>query len=232
MKKTKKIIAIIPARGGSKRIKRKNIKNFNGQPIIYWTLKNIIKSGLFKKIIVSTEDKEIKRKSLKFGADIVIDRPKHLADDMTGIQDTIKHAIHFLKERNFEFDFVFCIYPCTPFLQISDLKKAISLEKKQNKFIFPLVEYAHPIQRSMRFKKNGDLYFLDKKSGNRRTQDLEKTYHDAGQFYLANIKLWLSRKKMHSYSKGIILPNWRVVDIDNEDDWKRAENLCKTFNMS
>ena len=94
------------------------------------------------------------------------------------------------------------------------------------------MEYAHPIQRSMRFKKNGDLYFLDKKSGNRRTQDLEKTYHDAGQFYLANTKVWLSRKKMHSYSKGIILPNWRVVDIDNEDDWKRAENLCKTFNMS
>ncbi len=230
MKKT--IFAIIPARGGSKRIKRKNIKNFNGKPMIYWTLKKIKKSGLFKKIIVSTEDKEIKTKSLKFGADIVIDRSKRLADDITGTQDVIKHAINFLIKKKFKFDFVFCIYPCNPFLQILDLKKALSIKNNQSKFVFPVVEYSHPIQRSMRFRKNRDLYFLDEKSGNCRTQDLEKTFHDAGQFYLANKKTWLSSKKMHSYSKGIILPSWRVVDIDNEDDWKRAENLSKTLSIS
>jgi len=227
----KNIFAIIPARGGSKRIKRKNIKNFNGKPMIYWTINKIKKSGLFKKIVVSTEDTEIKNISLKFGADHVIDRPKYLADDITGTQDVIKDAIKNLEKKNFKFDLIFCIYPCNPFLQILDLKKALSTKNNQNKFVFPVVEYSHPIQRSMRFKKHGDLYFLDEKGGNSRTQDLEKTYHDAGQFYFANKESWLSSRKMHSYSKGIILPGWRVVDIDNEDDWKRAENLSKILSI-
>jgi len=225
MRNSKKVFAIIPARGGSKRIKKKNIKIFNKKPMIYWPLKILKMSKLFDKIIVSTDDKNIKDLSLKFGADIVIDRPKELSDDITGTQDVIKHSIRYLEDKKFKIDYVCCVYPCTPFLQIGDLKKAKNLSYKYKKFVFPIAEYTHPIQRAMYLNKKNDLSFLNKKNENIRTQDLNKTYHDAGQFYFANKKTWVSVKKMHSYSKGIILPGWRVVDIDNSDDWVRAEKI-------
>jgi pseudaminic acid cytidylyltransferase len=225
MNNSKKVFAIIPARGGSKRIKKKNIKIFNKKPMIYWPLKVLKMSKLFDKIIVSTDDKNIKDASLKFGADIVIDRPKELSDDITGTQDVIKHSIRYLEDKKFKIDYVCCVYPCTPFLQITDLKKAANLAYKYKKFVFPILEYSHPIQRAMYLNKKNDLSFLNKKNENIRTQDLKKTYHDAGQFYFANKKTWISAKKMHSYSKGIVLPGWRVVDIDNSDDWVRAEKI-------
>ena len=227
MSKSKKVFAIIPARGGSKRIKKKNIKIFNKKPMIYWPLKLLKTSKIFDKIVVSTDDKNIKNISLKFGADIVIDRPKELSDDITGTQAVIKHSIKNLEDKKFKIDYVCCVYPCTPFLQIADLKKAANLAYKYNQFVFPILEYSHPIQRAMNLKKKNDLSFLNKRNENVRTQDLKKTYHDAGQFYFGNKKTWISSKKMHSYSKGIVLPGWRVVDIDNNDDWLRAENILK-----
>lgn len=225
MSKSKKVFAIIPARGGSKRIKKKNIKIFNKRPMIYWPLKLLKTSKMFDKIVVSTDDKNIKNISLKFGADIVIDRPNELSDDITGTQAVIKHSIKHLEDKKFKIDYVCCVYPCTPFLQITALKKAANLAYKYKKFVFPIVEYSHPIQRAMYMKKKNDLSFLNKRNENVRTQDLKKTYHDAGQFYFGNKKTWISTKKMHSYSKGIVLPGWRVVDIDNNDDWLRAEKI-------
>ena len=227
MKKNKKVLAILPARGGSKRIKKKNIKIFNGKPMIYWSLKTLIKSNLFHKIIVSTEDKKIKDLSIKFGADIIVERPKKLADDFTGTQEVINHSIKYLENQNLKFDYVSCVYPCSPFLKISDLKKALKLSFTSEKFIFPVLEYSHPIQRAMFKKKNKDLYFLNKKNQNRRTQDFKKTFYDAGQFYFAKKKTWLSKKKMHSFAKGIVVPNWRVIDIDNNEDWIKAQKISK-----
>ena len=153
MSKSKKVFAIIPARGGSKRIKKKNIKIFNKKPMIYWPLKLLKTSKIFDKIVVSTDDKNIKNISLKFGADIVIDRPKELSDDITGTQAGIKHSIKNLEDKKFKIDYVCCVYPCTPFLQIADLKKAANLAYKYNKFVFPILEYSHPIQRAMYMKK-------------------------------------------------------------------------------
>ncbi len=229
MKKLKKVLAILPARGGSKRIKKKNIKIFNGHPMIYWTLKILKNSNLFDKIIVSTEDKKIKNLSLKFGADIIIERPKKLSDDYTGTQEVISHSIKYLENQKLKFDYVCCVYPCSPFLQVNDLKKAAKIAYTNDKFVFPVSEYSHPIQRAMHKSKNKDLHFINKKNVQMRTQDLKKTFHDAGQFYFAKKKTWISSKKMHSYSKGIVIPNWRTVDIDNTNDWIKAQKISKYF---
>ncbi|MBD1166870.1 pseudaminic acid cytidylyltransferase [Pelagibacterales bacterium SAG-MED09] len=232
MKKIKKVLAILPARGGSKRIKKKNIKIFNGKPMIYWSLKILIKSKLFDKIIVSTEDQKIKKLSLKFGANVIIERPKKLSGDFVGTQEIINHSIKHLENQNFKFDYVCCVYPCSPFLQISDLKKAAKIAYTNDKFVFPVLEYSHPIQRAMYQRKNKDLHFINKRNEKKRTQDLRKTFHDAGQFYFAKKKIWMSSKKMHSYAKGIVIPNWRAIDIDNTNDWIRAQKISKYLTNS
>ena len=164
MKKIKKVLAILPARGGSKRIKKKNIKVFNGKPMIYWPLKTLIKSKLFDQIIVSTDDQKIKKLSLKFGADVIIERPKKLSGDFIGTQEVINHSIRHLENQNFKFDYVCCVYPCSPFLQISDLKKAAKIAYSNDKFVFPVLKYSHPIQRAMYQSKNKDLYFINKRN--------------------------------------------------------------------
>ena len=227
----KGVYAIIPARGGSKRIKKKNIKLFNGKPMIFWIIKKILFSKLFDKIIVSTEDKEIKKVSYNCGADIVINRPPNLSDDRTITHDVIKHAIKWLEEQNHKFNSVFCVYPCTPLLEIKDFKRALIASKGTNKFIYPVLEYSHPIQRALLMKKNKNLKFVNEMCKNKRTQDFKKTFHDAGQFYLAKKKTWMSNKNMHSYSRAIILPNWRIVDIDNNNDWKKAESIFSTLKL-
>lgn len=223
------IIAIIPARGGSKRIKNKNIKNFLSKPILYWTLKTLKKSNLFYKIIISTDNFKIKKIALKLGVDEVINRPKDLSDDITPTKPVIEHAIENIKFKgNRKVKFVCCVYPCNPFLNSSDLIKSFKiLKKKSRNFVFPVTEYSHPIQRAFKLKKNKKLIFFDKRNELARTQDLTSSFHDAGQFYWGTKKNWLSKNKMHSNSLGFTISKWRSVDIDNEDDWKKAELLFK-----
>jgi pseudaminic acid cytidylyltransferase len=221
-------IAVIPARGGSKRIPRKNIKNFSGSPMISWSIKAASESNLFDHIIVSTDDEEIAKIARDSGAETPFIRPVNLADDHTSTVPVVAHAIESCIQLGWAVDFACCIYPCSPFLQVDDLVSAFELAyDRKADFVYPVSEYAHPIQRAMRQLSDGGMQFLYPQFELTRTQDLEKSYHDAGQFYWGTSSAWLSKKKMHTDGLGMPIPNWRVVDIDTEDDWTRAEMIFK-----
>lgn len=222
-------VAIIPARGGSKRIKNKNIKFFYSKPIIQWTFEIIKKSKMFKKIVLTSDSKKILNLGKKIGFDILIERPKNLSNDFIGTDKVIMHSIKFLN-KNFNIDNVCCVYPCNPLLQISDLLKAKRiLKRNKNSFIFPIASYSHPIERAMVLnKKNSKIKFISKKKFNLRTQDLNPKFYDAGQFYIANKSTWLKKNKLNKI--GMPIPNWRVADIDNLNDWKKAELIFTHIN--
>jgi pseudaminic acid cytidylyltransferase len=222
-------IAIIPARGGSKRIPRKNIKEFNGKPIIAWAILAAQKSGLFDYIVVSTDDDEIKSVSERYGAIVPFIRPADISDDHTPTVPVISHAVKEIDKLYGHVEYACCIYPCSPLLLPSDLIEAFNiLESSEVDFVYPIVEYPHPIFRSMRKSKNGKMEFLHPEYELTRTQDLESVFHDAGQFYWGKAEAWRELKKMHTDGIGMEIPSYRVVDIDTEDDWKRAEMLSRS----
>jgi pseudaminic acid cytidylyltransferase len=219
-------LAIIPARGGSKRIPRKNIKQFAGMPMIAHAITSAKASGLFDHVIVSTDDKEIAEIARQWGAETPFDRPANLADDHTPTVPVIAHAVRACQDLGWTGDYACCIYPCSPFLEADDLVSSLKIAKAEGAdFIYPVTEYPHPIQRAMRRLPSGGMQFLSSEFELTRTQDLEKIYHDAGQFYWGKANAWLEHKKMHTDGLGYPIPNWRVVDIDTLEDWKRAELL-------
>tara|TARA_Y100000748_G_C15467646_1_gene477535 strand:+ start:794 stop:1477 length:684 start_codon:yes stop_codon:yes gene_type:complete len=222
------IVAIIPARGGSKRIPRKNIKNFNGKPMIAWAINEAQKSLLFDQIIVSTDDDEIKKISEQHGAIVPFTRPTNISDDLTPTVPVISHAIKEVDKLYGKVDYACCIYPCSPLLKDSDLIESFNILKSTGEnFVYPVVEYTHSIFRSMRQSKNGKMEFIYPEFELTRTQDLEEAFHDAGQFYWGKADAWRQHKKMHTDGIGMRIPSYRVVDIDTEDDWKRAELYFK-----
>lgn len=217
-------IAVIPARGGSKRIPRKNIKEFCGKPMIAWAISVARESRLFDQVVVSTDDQEIAALARRWGAATPFVRPSSLADDHTPTVPVIAHAVESCRALGWIADHACCIYPCVPFLQASDLVAALELARaKDADFVYPVTEYAHPIQRAMRRLPGGKMQFFSPEHELTRTQDLELSFHDAGQFYWGKASAWLAHKKMHTDGLGIRIPNWRVVDIDSVDDWTRAE---------
>jgi len=226
-------VAIIPARAGSKRIPRKNIKMFKGKPMIAWAIQAAKKSDLFDHVLVSSDDSEILEISREYGAETPFVRPKNISDDMTATVPVIAHAVGECIANGCAVDYACCIYPGVPFLDTSDLVKSFQLLLESGAdFVYPVTEYVHPIQRAMRQMPSGQMEFIDDSSELTRTQDLEATYHDAGQFYWGKIEAWREHKKMHSDGLGMVIPNWRVVDIDNLDDWKRAELLSAVINKN
>lgn len=226
-------IAVIPARGGSKRIPRKNIKEFCGKQMIAWAITTAQKSGLFDHIIVSTDDKEIADIGRKWGAETPFVRPVELADDLTPTVPVVAHAVKSCVDNGWAVEYACCIYPCVPFLQADDLIAAFNiLQKTDANFVYPVTEYAHPIQRAMRQLPSGQMQFLSPECELTRTQDLEKSYHDAGQFYWGKASAWLQHKKMHTDGLGIVIPNFRVVDIDEPVDWQRAEQIASALNIN
>lgn len=223
-------IAVIPARGGSKRIPRKNIKDFCGKPMIAWSIKVAQESKLFDHIIVSTDDEEIARISRDSGAKTPFKRPVELADDLTPTVPVVAHAVEYCISLGWKVEYACCMYPCAPFLQADDLVKALELAiDRKADFVYPVAEYAHPIQRAMRQLPNHAMQFYSPEFELTRTQDLEKSYHDAGQFYWGTASAWLEEKKMHTDGIGMPIPNWRVVDIDSEDDWIRARVMFEAL---
>lgn len=224
-------IAVIPARGGSKRIPRKNIKTFCGRPMIAWAIGAAKASGLFDHIIVSTDDDEIATVAGSWGAETPFMRPEALADDLTPTVPVIAHAVQSCMDLGWAVDYACCIYPCAPLLQAADLVAALDmLQDHDADFVYPVTEYAHPIQRAMRRLPGGQMQFFNREYEMTRTQDLETTYHDAGQFYWGKATAWLAHKNMHTDGLGMPVPNWRVVDIDSADDWARAEHLFRSVN--
>lgn len=224
-------ICVIPARGGSKRIPRKNIRDFCGKPMIAWAIGYALQAGLFDKVIVSTDDEEIASVAQDAGAEIPFIRPSNLADDLTPTAPVIAHAVEACQEISWRIEYACCIYPCVPFLKTSDLTAAFGLlQTYDSSFVYPVTEYSHPIQRAMRRLPTGQMQLLQPEHELTRTQDLEKTYHDTGQFYWGRASSWTTYAKMHSAGTGLIVPSWRVVDIDTDDDWKRAEILHRFIN--
>jgi pseudaminic acid cytidylyltransferase len=225
-------LAIIPARGGSKRIPRKNIKKFREKPMIAWAIQTALASNLFDHVVVSTDDEEISDLASKYGAVTPFIRPTNLADDHTPTVPVIAHALQECAKKGWRADYACCIYPCAPFMQVADLVSALELVQLNGvDFVFPVTEYPHPVQRAMRRLPNDRMEFFLPQYELVRTQDLETAYHDAGQFYWGRASAWLAHGKMHTDGLGMPIPNWRVVDIDNADDWHRAELLHQMINL-
>ena len=221
-------IAIIPARSGSKRIKNKNIKLFNNKHLIYYSIKAALRSNLFKKIIVSTDSKQISSIAKKYGADVPFLRPKYLSDDYTPTQKVINHTISQLKYKELVNN-VCCIYATAPFIDFKNLIKADKLLKKnKNSFIFTASKFHSSVFRSFYFKKN-KLIKVFPKFMNLRSQDLEDSYFDVGQFYYANKKTWLNKNIFTKDSKIISIPYLQSFDLNNMEDWKVINKLKKIF---
>lgn len=222
-------IAIIPARSGSKRIKNKNIKLFHQKPIISYVLEILKKSKHFKYIIVTSDSKKILNICKEYKADILIDRPKYLSNDFVDTHTVIVHAINFLKKKKINFDNVFCAYPTSIFLNKKIIEKAIKTTNL-NEYVISATKYKHPIERSFRkLKKKININFP--KYLNCRTQDIPASYHDAAQFYFANKKVWINKKKIISNKSSFIeLPQISSQDIDTIEDWKTAEIIWKITN--
>jgi pseudaminic acid cytidylyltransferase len=225
-------IAIIPARGGSKRIPRKNIKEFCGRPMISYAIAAARESGLFEHIVVSTDDEEIAQIAREWGAEIPFVRPVELANDFAGTVPVICHGIEVCRTLGWAFDRVCCIYPGVPFIQINDLKGALErLKSCEADYCFPISEYPSAIQRALKLLNTGKMQPFYPEFEMTRTQDLESAYYDAGQFYFGNADAWLNNTKIHSNGFGYAIPNWRVVDIDTPDDWQRAELIYRSIKI-
>ena len=219
-----KTLAIIPARGGSKRIPKKNIKNFFGKPIIAYSIEAAKKSEIFNEIMVSTDDKEIADVAKKYGANVPFFRSKKNADDYATLTDVILEVLDEYKNIGQNFDVVACILPTAPLINHNNLTKAYDLlinEKFDS--IITVTEFSFPIQRSVQIKNN-KIYINWPENMQKRSQDLEKNYHDAGQFVMFKVDKFLKEKNLWMKNMGaIILSNLEVQDIDNETDWKLAE---------
>jgi pseudaminic acid cytidylyltransferase len=223
-------IAIIPARGGSKRIPRKNIMAFAGRPMVSYAIAAAQSCGLFERVVVSTDDAEIAGVAESCGAEIPFLRPAELADDHTPTVPVIAHAITACEGLGWKIGKVCCIYAATPFLHAEDLRGALELlEYSGSHYAFPVAEYPSAVQRALTRGPDGKLAPLFPQHELTRTQDLPKAYHDAGQFYWGHRSSWLTNPRIHSGGAGYVIPSWRVVDIDTREDWERAEILHRAF---
>ena len=222
-------LAIIPARGGSKRIPRKNIKDFCGKPIIAYSIETAIKSGLFDKVIVSTDDEEIAEVARNYGAETPFMRPEELADDYTGTTAVAKHAIEWYLEQGIEFENICLIYATAPFLCQKNLQLGLnSLLNESRDFCFSAAQYNFPVQRSLVITSAGNVTPLIESAIEHRSQDLELVIHDAGQFYWGRSHAFLNFGQIFACnSKPILIPSYLVQDIDTDDDWYRAQLLYK-----
>lgn len=227
-------LAVIPARGGSKRIPRKNIKLFVGKPMIAWSIEAAIQSGCFDRIIVSTDDAEIADVARAHGAEVPFVRPPELSDDHTGTIPVIAHAIQWQNDSSPAATQVCCIYATAPFVLAEDLQRGLKLlNSSGTDYAFSVTSYAFPIQRAIRITTDQRVEMFQPEKFNSRSQDLEEAWHDAGQFYWGHAAAWLARKPIFSHKATTIrLPRHRVQDIDTFEDWERAEWLFKAMQTS
>lgn len=224
-------IAIIPARGGSKRIPLKNIKIFAGKPLIAYSIDAAKASGLFDKIIVSTDSEEIAEVAKAYGADVPFIRPQELSNDVVGTRPVTNHGINFCIEHFYKPKFCCCIYATAPFLQATFLKQGLdSLEQQSEKsFAFSVTSFPFPVQRALLKTQAGVTPMFPDDIG-KRSQDLEEAYHDAGQFYWGTADAYLSTRKIFSeHSLPVVLPRHLVQDIDTPEDWQRAELMFQAY---
>ncbi len=221
-------IAVIPARGGSKRIPRKNIKTFCGKPMIAWSIEAAKCSGLFERIVVSTDDAEIAEVAKQWGAQVPFMRPEELSNDHAGTIPVIAHATQWALDQGVDLAAVCCIYAAAPFVQTDDLKRGWEeLNAGDWDYAFTATDFAAPIFRSFKQTAKGGIEMFFPEHFATRSQDLPVALHDAGQFYWGRPAAWLEGKRIFDrHSKPVVIPRWRVQDIDTRDDWERAEILA------
>ncbi len=222
-------LCIIPARGGSKRIPRKNIRPFNGKPMIAHSILAARSAGCFERIIVSTDDDEIAQIAQQYGADVPFVRPAELADDFATTGAVIAHAVGHMRQHGWHGENACCLYATAPFVRAEDLQEGLrQLSERQADFAFSVTRFPFPIQRALRMNAEHGVSMFAPKNFAVRSQDLEEAWHDAGQFYWGSADAWLQQKPIfNSRSIGIPLPQHRVQDIDTEEDWRRAEYLAR-----
>jgi N-acylneuraminate cytidylyltransferase len=218
-------IAIIPARGGSKRIPRKNNQEFCGKPMIAWSIEAALQSGCFNQVIVSTDDAEITEVARQAGAEVPFVRPSSLSDDHTGTTAVIRHALEWLREHGIRPQQVCCIYATAPFINPDDIRCGLDiLNKTDSDYAFTVTSYPFPIQRAVRITSQGRVEMFQPEQFSARSQDLEEAFHDAGQFYWGKAGAWLAERTIFGlHSAPVLLPRHRVQDIDTMEDWQRAE---------
>ena len=223
-------ICVIPARGGSKRIPHKNIRDFCGKPMIAWSIEAAKESSCFSQIVVSTDDQEIAEVARSWGAQIPFMRPAELADDFSGTTPVVVHAVQWLQGKGMEMEAVCCLYATAPFVEPAEIRKGREQldQTGTHRFVFTATSFASPIQRALRLDpQTGEARMWQPENYSKRSQDLDDAYHDAGQFYWGRPQAWSSGSRLFEGGRPLLLPRWRVQDIDTEDDWKRAELMYR-----
>jgi N-acylneuraminate cytidylyltransferase len=229
-----KILTVIPARGGSKRIPQKNIIDFCGKPMIAWPIKMLHSIKMLDEIIVSTDSEEIAQIVKNLGAKVPFARPRELSDDYTGTTAVIKHAVEWHMANVGSVDYVLTVYPTAVFLSTKDIEKAFDmLKSSDSEIVFPGTEYPSPIQRAVYLDENQRVTMFQPEHYTSRSQDLPKAYHDAGQFYLSKVSAVLNNTPYFSKaSRMMVIPRHRVVDIDTIEDLKIAERHFEIFRQT
>lgn len=226
-------LCVIPARGGSKRIPKKNIRSFCGKPILAYSIEAALASACFDKVIVSTDDEAIAEVAREYGAQTPFVRPKEISGDFTGTNDVIKHAIEWYQSQAETVAYVCCIYATAPFVRADDIKsgfeKLIFLKKS---FAFSVTSFAFPIQRALHINVENEIEAIWPENITKRSQDLAEAYHDAGQFYWGRSDAFINEEVLFSSkSAPIVLPRHLVQDIDTLEDWRRAELMYQALQL-
>lgn len=224
-------VALIPARGGSKRIPRKNIKDFCGKPIIAYSIEAALESGCFDKVVVSTDDEEIAVVAKEHGAEIPFLRPEEISNDFATTKDVINHFLYYLKENGFDYDYLCTIYATAPLLQEKYLVEGYNKLKNSDVVnVFSCTTMPFPIQRTFKLDHDDRCEMFWPENFNSRSQDLEEAYQDAGQFYWRKLKTESTKNMFDSDSAGVVIPRHFVQDIDTLEDWQRAEYMYQLIN--
>jgi N-acylneuraminate cytidylyltransferase len=222
-------VAVIPARGGSKRIPRKNIRQFAGKPMIAHSIECAMRSGLFERVIVSTDDAEIGRVARDFGAEVPFVRPAELSNDHAGTTEVIAHAVTWLRGQGVDVSAACCIYATAPFAREADLRQGWEMMAAGRwQYVFSATRFAFPVFRSFRNAGTGGLEMLFPQYFGTRSQDLPDVLHDAGQFYWGRPQAWLGGLRIFDKESTVVqIPHWRAQDIDTLDDWERAQVIWR-----
>ena len=224
-------LCVIPARGGSKRIPRKNVKDFHGKPMIHWAIDAAKASGVFDNIIVSTDDDQIREFAESLDVSVPYKRPAELSDDYTNTTDVIAHACRWAKTAGLESDIVCCLYATAVFLRPLDLALAYKIITSEDwQYVFSAGEYSSSIFRAFEQTESGGAKMFFPKHFETRSQDLQKTFFDAGMFYMGTFNAWSNKLRIFDeHSFPLKLPSWRIQDIDTEEDWTKAEYMMSAM---
>lgn len=225
-------VAIITARGGSKRIPNKNIRDFGGKPMIAWPILAARHANIFDRIIVSTDSEKIRDISVEYGAEVPFLRPASLSDDHTATAPVVIHALEWLMEQGAKPSRVCCIYPTSPFIEADDLKRGLTLLQDGAPAAISVTTFDYPILRAFKVNGDGSVEFNWPEYRPVRSQDLPEFYHDAGQFYWADVQAFFEAKRFAmSGAMPVILPRKRVQDLDTPEDWELAELMWKALHI-